>query len=157
MINRATKLRWRRKIRKQQRQVEDAGAQAEANLERHLFRRLSRLTRVRRFIASWVLLVGLLAFGSLVQLRGLSQYYQEAQPAPGGTYTEGIIGTFTTANPLYATNAVDRSDPRLVFYSLMKYNENKLSVKKQAYSQHPNPTINKTLNIQLLTNVTFNL
>ncbi len=123
MINRATKLRWRRRFRRQRQQVEDVSIQAEEQLEKHFFKRLSRLTQVRRFIVSWMLLLGLLIAGSIMQLRALSGYYQKLAPAPGGTYTEGIVGMFTGANPLYATNAVDSAVSRLVFSGLMKYDQ----------------------------------
>lgn len=121
MVNRATKLRWRRRIKRGQRQVEDVGAQADAGLEQHFFRRLGRLIRVRRFVVSWLLLMALLILGSVVQLRGLSQYYQELEPAPGGAFTEGVIGVFSGANPLYASGAADSSVAKLVFSGLMQY------------------------------------
>ncbi len=121
MIDRTTRLRWRRRYRKGRRQVEDIGQQAEQQLERHLIRRLSRLWEVRRFIIAWILLLALLSGGVVMQTRALSQYYQTLQPIPGGTYTEGILGSFTDANPLYATGTVDSSVARLVFAGLFKY------------------------------------
>lgn len=124
MITRTTKLRWRRLFRKKYRQVEDMGVVAEENLERHFFKRLSRLTKVRRFVASWLMLVTLLIAGSVVQLRSLSPLYQTLQPAPGGTYTEGVVGTFTNANPIYATSAADSAVTKLIFSGLMKYDQN---------------------------------
>lgn len=127
MVDRTTKLRWRRRLKKRRKQVEDIGVSAEQGLEAHFFKRLGRLIRVWRFAASWLLLLTLVAIGTVVQIRALGQHYQTLQPAPGGTYTEGIIGTFTSANPLYATSAADSSVARLVFSGLMKYDpENKL-------------------------------
>lgn len=127
MINRTTKLRWRRRVKKRRQQVEDIGVNAEQGLEAHFFKRLGRLTGVWRFAASWLTLLVLIAAATVVQIRGLGQYYQTLQPAPGGSFTEGIIGTFTTANPLYATSAPDSAASRLVFSGLMKYDlENKL-------------------------------
>ncbi len=127
MVDRTTKLRWRRRFRKRRKQVEEIGVTAEQRLETHFFRRLSRLMRVWRFTAGWVLLLVLVAIGTVLQIRAQSPYYQTYQPAPGGTYTEGIIGSFTTANPLYATSAADSSVARLVFSGLLRYDqENKL-------------------------------
>lgn len=123
MIDRTTKLRWRRRVRSSKRQVEDLGSQAEEGLERHFFKRLSRLTKVRRFITSWVLLFILLISGVLYQARSLGKYYLSAQPAAGGIYTEGILGAFTNANPLYAAGSVDNSVSRLVFAGLFKFNQ----------------------------------
>ncbi len=127
MVDRTTKLRWRRRVRKSRRQVETLGEQAEQHLETHVITRLGRLWNVRRFLLSWVLLMCLLTATLIAQTRALSQYYQSPKPEPGGSYTEGIIGTFTTANPLYAAGPVDSSVARLVFSGLFKYdNENQL-------------------------------
>jgi peptide/nickel transport system substrate-binding protein len=59
----------------------------------------------------------------IIQTESLSGYYQTPQPVPGGTYVEGILGDFTTANPLFATGAVDGAVSRLVFSSLFSYND----------------------------------
>lgn len=124
MIDRTTKLRWRRRFRKRRHQVEDLGVQAEEQIERHFFKRLNRLVEVRRFVVTWIMLfvvmIGIVAY----QLSGLSAYYQSSQPVAGGTFTEGILGSFTNANPLYATGPVDSSVSRLVFLGLLKYDSN---------------------------------
>ena len=66
MIDRTTKLRWRRRFRRSRQQVEDFGSQTEDQLEKHFFTRLSRLTKVRRFVAAWVVLFGLIIGGVLL-------------------------------------------------------------------------------------------
>ena len=127
MIKRTTKLRVRRVFKRHKRQVEEMGTQAEAHLERHLFRRLERLGQVRRFMAIWILFFVTLMIGLVLETRYLSGYYLSLQPVSGGTYTEGILGSFTNANPIYATSAADSSVSRLVFGSLLTYNsDNKL-------------------------------
>jgi peptide/nickel transport system substrate-binding protein len=123
MVDRATKLRWRRRFRRSRKQVENIGEQAEQHFEEHLVGRLGRLWHVRRFLLAWGLLITLLITTLVVQIKGLGMYYQTQQPIPGGTYTEGILGTFTTVNPLYATGSVDSSVSRLVFSGLFKYND----------------------------------
>jgi peptide/nickel transport system substrate-binding protein len=123
MINRTTKLRWRRKYRLKRRQVEDYSQQAEDHLDRHFFKRLNRINGVRRFIGSWLLLFVILIGISIAQTYGLSSYYQKLKPSPGGTYNEGIVGTFTNANPLFATSDVDTSVSKLIFPGLFKYNQ----------------------------------
>lgn len=123
MIDRTTKLRWRRRIRRRKQQVEDVSVQAEEHLEKHLFKRLSHLPNVRRFMASWISLILVLMAGVIYQTRALESTYLVRQPAPGGSYTEGIQGSFTNANPLYAVSNVDSSVSRLVFSSLLKYNQ----------------------------------
>ena len=124
MIKRSTKLRFRRKFRRSQRQVENLSVQAEQGVDKHFFKRLSRLSDIRRFVTAWVLLVTLLGAGLIMQVRALSPYYQEVLPVEGGIYTEGIVGRFTTANPLYATSGVDAAVSHVVFSGLMRYNAN---------------------------------
>lgn len=117
------KIRFRRRLSKTGQQVEDFGFQAEQNIERHLFRRFERLSMVRRFVLTWILLFVLLIGCLIWQLFSLSGYYQSLQPVPGGIYSEGLQGSFTTANPLYASNAVDTTVSHLVFTGLFKYDE----------------------------------
>ena len=124
MISRAFKLRFRRRLRMRKLQVEELGQQAEQQLERNFFRRLERLAGVRRFVLTWVGLVVLLGACIIAQLNALRGYYQVATPTPGGTYTEGILGAFTNASPLYATSPVDTSVSQLLFSGLLTYDRN---------------------------------
>lgn len=124
MVERATKLRWRRRFRRSQKHVENLGLQAEEGLDRHLFGRLNKLVGIRRFVTTWVMLLCLLVFGVVLQGRALSNYYQTTQPIPGGIYNEGILGAFTNANPIYASGLVDTAVSRLVFSGLMKTDVN---------------------------------
>ncbi|MGZ6004924.1 MAG: hypothetical protein ACXWLH_02120, partial [Candidatus Saccharimonadales bacterium] len=120
MIDRTTRLKWRRRIRRSKRQVEDIGSQAEEKLERHFFKRLVKLPGVLRFTIAWFLLAVLLVSVAVIQIRALDNYFLTDKPVPGGTYVEGILGAFTNANPLYATGSVDKSVSRLVFSGVLK-------------------------------------
>lgn len=124
MIDRTTRLRVRRRFKHRRRQVEDMGVQAEEHLERHLFKRLTRLFDVRRFVIGWLLFLVLLASGVTMQFRALGNYYQDLIPVAGGTYSEGMLGSFTNASPIYATGLVDATVSRLVFAGLLKYDAN---------------------------------
>lgn len=127
MFRRATKLRWRRRVKRSQQQVENIGVQAEEHLEKHFFKRLGRIVGIRRFVLAWVALFILVGSGLVVQMRALSPFYQRLVPGRGGIYTEGILGAYTNSNPIYASGAVDASVSRLMFSSLMKYDsQNKL-------------------------------
>ena len=99
------------------------GQQADENIERLILRRLGRLVFVRRFIGLWTVLFLSIILASIIQLRGLGDYYQTLKPVAGGVYSEGLIGTFTNANPIYANGAADSTVSRLVFSSLFKYDE----------------------------------
>lgn len=127
MIDRSTKLRWRRKVKQRQRQIEDIGSQTEENIDRHFFRRLGRLYEVRRFIASWILLVVALITAVVIQTRALGDYYLKLVPVAGGIYSEGIIGSYTNANPIFASGEVNTTVSRLLFSGLLTYDtDNKL-------------------------------
>lgn len=123
MLKRTTKLRWRRVFRRRRKQVVAIGSSTEQNIERHLIRRLVRIPGVRRFLVGWIGLFLVLGVGLVLQTRVLGTKYQTVQPKPGGTYTEGIIGGFSNASPLYASNIVDSSVSRLVFAGLFKHDD----------------------------------
>ncbi len=89
--------------------------------EQHGFARLSHLRDVWRFVVVWLFVFVLIAAGLVVQIVNLRSYYQVWQPIPGGRFSEGITGTFTTANPLYAVSDVDTAVSRLLFASLLTY------------------------------------
>ena len=125
---RLIRLRFRKRFRKSQRQVEEFSTQTEQSIETLIFNRFERLRPVRRFVISWLLLVVLLIGVVLAQTVMLSGYFQTYQPVPGGVYTEGVMGRFTTANPLFATNPVDSTVSRLVFSGLFTYDgQNRLA------------------------------
>ena len=121
MIDRTTKLRWRRKFRRRQRQIEDISSQTEQNLDKHFFRRLGRLYEVRRFLLAWLLLVIALIGALVVQTRALGDYFMKIVPVPGGIYSEGIIGSYTNSNPIFASADVDATVSKLVFSGLLTY------------------------------------
>ncbi len=128
MNTRAYKLRLRREMRMRRKQMGVAGLRADRKLDRHLFNKLDRFADVRRFMAVWLVLVVVLIGFTLGRTWSLGSYYQSLQPAPGGTYTEGMLGAFTTANPLYVSSAPDRTASRLVFSGLFAYdNQNELA------------------------------
>jgi len=122
MRTRLIRLRFRRRLRKGQQQVEDLSVQAEQQIERHLFRRFERLLPIRRFLIGWLGLLVLLIGGMIAQNLSLGGYYQTLRSVPGGIYSEGVIGQFTNANPLYATSDADTTVSRLIFAGLFTYN-----------------------------------
>jgi peptide/nickel transport system substrate-binding protein len=121
--NRTTQLRVRRIVRRKQKQVEAAAEAAEKQFDNNLIGRFDRLLHVKRFTVGWLSLVLLVTFCIIVQTLALSAYYQTVQPVPGGIYNEGIVGTYSNANPLFATGSVDMAVSRLVFAGLLKYDD----------------------------------
>ena len=128
ILSKTTKLRLRRSFRQRQHQVENATQFAEYEFEKKVIGRLEKLRNVRRFVAAWLLLVTTLIALVSLQTVGLSQYYQKTGAVAGGVYTEGMIGTFSNANPLYAIGAVDTSVSRLLFSGLFRYNDKNMLV-----------------------------
>src|SRR3954469_19832607 len=123
-IDDATKKRFARKLNRRRRSAIHLGQQADQKIEQLLIRRFERLLSVRRFVVIWIGLFIVLIMAGVMQLRSLTAYYQSLEPVPGGLYTEGLIGNFTNANPLYATGAADTAVSRLVFSGLFKYDNN---------------------------------
>lgn len=124
MVSRVQKLRFRRALRMRRRQVETVGQQT----DQYVLRRLERLVRVRRFVAIWITLIVVLVIGSVLQTTALSNYYQELRPTGGGAYTEGIVGSFSNASPVYASSTADRAVSKLLFSGLLTFDkENNLS------------------------------
>jgi len=101
--------------------MEAAAEAAEKSFETDLIGRFDHLLKVKRFTFGWLLLAMLGIFCTISQTVTLSAYYQTAQPTTGGIYNEGIVGTYSNANPLFATGSVDTTVSRLLFAGLMKY------------------------------------
>jgi peptide/nickel transport system substrate-binding protein len=118
------KKRSRGRFHRQRKSAVALGQQADQKIERLLIRRFDRLISVRRFVLLWVMLFVALIFAGVYQYRNLSPYYQTLKPVSGGLFTEGLIGNFTNANPLYASGAADTAVSRLVFSGLFKYDVN---------------------------------
>ena len=123
VISHATRLRIRRLLRRKRRTVVNVGQRIADVFDEQLIAKFGKLKRVRRFALGWIILSGLLVTATIMQTVGLSSAYQVNRPVPGGAYHEGIVGSFSTANPLYATGAVDIAVSRLVFAGLLKLDD----------------------------------
>lgn len=127
MVSRKTRLRVRKHVRKHKKRVSGFGESANKQLDRHFFRRWHNMRGASRFTIGWLVLLVILIFGVIVQTRMLGGYYLLNTPVSGGIYTEGMVGTFSGANPIYATTNADLSVSKLVFASLLSYdNKNQL-------------------------------
>lgn len=111
----------RRLFRRHRKQVEDARSYAGTQFEANFFNRFVRLFAVRRFVIGWVVLLVILPVLTAMQTVNLNQHYLVSGPVPGGVYDEGMVGSYSTASPLFATSKVDASVSRLIFSGLFKY------------------------------------
>ncbi|MBP9853158.1 peptide ABC transporter substrate-binding protein [Candidatus Saccharibacteria bacterium] len=111
----------KRFFRRRRRAVENAVEDIDESFERNLLNRFGNVLGVSRFVMGWILLVGLVATLGIIQNASLAKLYQKELPVAGGVYNEGLVGSFSTANPLFASSTVDTAVSRLVFSGLMKY------------------------------------
>jgi peptide/nickel transport system substrate-binding protein len=124
VVDEQTKRQLRKGFKRRKKSAVEIGRQADEQIEKFLIGRFERLTVVRRFIALWSALFLVLIFVTLAQLHALGPYYQALRPVPGGIFSEGMVGKFTNANPLYATGAANTSISHLIFSGLFKYDNN---------------------------------
>jgi peptide/nickel transport system substrate-binding protein len=126
-IDPGTKKKFAKRLRRQRSAALTLSQQADQKIESLLIRRFDRLASVKRFVFLWISLLLIMMLAGIYQVRSLSTYYQSLQPVAGGLYTEGLIGNFTNANPIYASGAADTAISRLVFSGLVKFDtSNKL-------------------------------
>lgn len=111
-------------ISSQQKNIGDLGNYTEETIDRHFFRRLTNLAKVRRFLIGWLILMSLILLVGVLQIGMLRAKYQKLYYIPGGTFTEGIVGTYSNADPIYASSSVDSSVSKLIFSGLFKYDSN---------------------------------
>ncbi len=140
MQPRTLKSRFRRLFRLRKKQVAAFGSLAESQLERNFLRKFDRLRPVWRFVSVWLVLALLLIGCVVVQTRALGGYHQSLQPAAGGIYSEGIVDSYTNANPLYATGQANGTVSKLLFASLFKYDEKNNLIGDLAESYQADPT-----------------
>lgn len=153
-IDDTARRKLKRSLKRRHQETIESVAQADQQIEKLLIRRFDRLSSVKRFIFLWLALFCLLILTTYLQVRGLSPYYQTLQPAPGGLYNEGLIGTFTNANPLYASGTADSAVSRLVFSGLFKYDSSNNLVGDLATDYQVGTTA-KTYTVHLRKNVTW--
>lgn len=88
-----------------------------------IIRRWQNLKEVRRSAAGWVVLVLLLSAAVIWQSNETTNYYSQEIPSEGTTYSEGVVGAVDNLNPIFASTQAERSAARLLFASLLQYDE----------------------------------
>lgn len=121
MVRSEKSKRIKRVFKKRRRQVEGITTEANRQLDRHIFKRMSSLQYSWRFLTSWIIMVLLIGAGLVAQIRYLDRYYLFDTPVAGGEFVEGMQGTFSNVNPIYAVSSVDSAVSKLVFNGLLKY------------------------------------
>ena len=122
-----TRLKLRRNIRVRKRKFDNLKQVADKQLDRHIFRRWHNFKPAARFASFWIGLLLILMAMVILQTLQLGSYYLKIQPVAGGVYSEGMIGRFSNANPIYASSDIDTAVSKLLFDSLFTYdNQNKI-------------------------------
>lgn len=130
------KLRIRRAWRRSLLLVRGTGD----SFEKNLLGRLGRLQQVWKFVLGWLAAFALVTTALTVQILALRPLYQVWAPVPGGRFSEGIAGSFTTANPLYAVSDADATVSRLIFAGLLTYDKDNTLVGDMAESWSADPS-----------------
>ncbi len=124
LLDADTQAKAKRILSRQRRKAVAVGEHADLQVERLVLKRFVRLVRVRRFVVLWTVLLVMMGAGALWQVRTMDRFYLEFAATEGGIYREGVIGTFTNANPLFATSSVDATVSRLLFDGLFAVSPN---------------------------------
>lgn len=103
------------------RRLKKAELSSTRHARRFLLDRLENAKLVRREIAIWAVLMGLMIAGMGMQFALSQRGYMVAAPKVGGTYSEASLGPLSTLNPLYASSSSETTLARLVFSSLYNY------------------------------------
>ena len=134
MSKRSKRLILKKKIRNQRRQFASFSFSANKQLDRHVFRRWQNVKSSQRFATAWISLLALLIVILGVQIRSLGSYYLQPTPVSGGLYSEGMVGTLSNVNPIYASSAVDTAVSKLIFSGLITFDGNNKPVGDLAQS-----------------------
>jgi len=113
----------RRSFKHHKRRANVQARKAGDSFENDFIERIDNLVASRRFALGWMLLAVLMVSMTIFQTLNLSGVYQQSAPARGGTYSEGMVGTYSGANPLFATGAVDSAVSKLLFAGLFTYDQ----------------------------------
>lgn len=97
-------------------------------IKNYLFKRSSRLKYVQRFMASWLAVFALAGLTQFWQFNNLRPYYLVERPVLGGVYIEGVMGDFSSFNPLFTDSLPSKTANRLIFSGLAKKDTNGTAV-----------------------------
>jgi peptide/nickel transport system substrate-binding protein len=89
-----------------------------------VFGKWRQFTMVRRFALVWWVVILLAVVGLLWQIRALRDANILLQKLPGGSYTEGVVGTVKNLNPVLPEGGASADAVRLIFSGLTQFDTN---------------------------------
>ncbi len=105
-------------VDKQSKKVEVATAR---HAHKFLVSRLENLQFIRRHLIAWLLLLIVLISLNAIQIIFNQNYVSTLQPRSEGAYGEGVLGPLDSLNPLFASSDAEISATKLLFSSLLVY------------------------------------
>jgi len=88
---------------------------------RFVFKRWENFREVRRHIAVWVLVIGLIIGATGLQMWWYQDGFRTTAYANGGSYAEAVLGPVDTLNPIFAKSSAEESVGELLFSRLLTY------------------------------------
>lgn len=107
-------------IRKRFRKIESSSIK---HAHKFIVKRWVNVREVRRHATAWMLLVILLTVSVIWQGFYFSAAYTRQIPSEGTAYSEGIVGSLDTMNPIFANSLPERSASKLLFSGLLRYDD----------------------------------
>lgn len=90
---------------------------------RFVFKRLDNFREVRRRIALWVLVIGVVIGATGIQYFWYQHSYRTVANATSGTYAEAVLGPVDTLNPIFAKSSAEEAAGELLFSRLITYDK----------------------------------
>lgn len=116
------KFRLQRQLRRFRRDIRLWRIYITNYFERHIWGKWRQLGTIRRFILVWWSIMVVSFIGLALQIGTLKQAYLKAGPQDGGIYSEGLVGTVKSINPILPDSDASSDVSRLIFSSLMRLN-----------------------------------
>lgn len=88
-----------------------------------VLKRLASIRAARRKIINWLAMLLILITAVAVQMVWFQSGYQTTASVAGGTYAEGMLGPIRTLNPLYARSNAEIAASKLIFSSILDYDQ----------------------------------
>ncbi len=107
--------------------IDKKSKKAEAASMRHahkfLVSRIENLRHIRRHLVAWLVLLMMLISLNALQIVFNQSYTSSLQPVENGAYAEGVLGPVNNLNPLFASTDAELSASKLLFSSLLSYDQ----------------------------------
>ena len=115
--------RFSKSIKTARKNLDKTGRSTSRHTRKFILDRLDNLRLARRETALWLVLVAVLIIAGVTQATLMARNTQTAAPTNGGAYIEGTIDKVSTINPLFAITDSEKAASRLVYSSLLSFDD----------------------------------